>query len=294
MKHVFAVILFVCLSGCACIAKSAENIYTGLISDAHAHLASRIEGVAPSDIIELYRRADVFRAALFVNVKKLRELRPLFPEKFIFFTDPYKGKRSNYRLARGRLRKIPEMLDSGMISGVGEFYASLSSAPFNRMGIEIDLTEPAQEKFLSTLNEKTAVLHIHDEKISESTQKIFGKYPGIKFILSHCGYQQPARLRGLLRKHSNLFADLSLISNNHFGPFKFSPLISIRPSTDWKQLLIKFSTRFLVGSDIGANWNRMQLLPEIIYDFRRLLGNLPIQTAEQIAYKNFDRLFLTE
>ena len=50
------------------------------------------------------------------------------------------------------------------------------------------------KKFLSLLNEKTAVLHIHDEKISASSEEIFRKFPKIKFILSHCGYQRPERL----------------------------------------------------------------------------------------------------
>lgn len=294
MKQVFLLIVCLCLLGCTCPSKSAEKIYLGPIADAHAHLAPRSEGVEPADIQKLYRRANVSRVALFVNFKRIRELRPVFPEEFIFFTDPYKGKRGNYRLARGRMRKLPGMLDSGLVSGVGEFYASLSSAPFNRMGIEIDLTDATQKDFLSILNEKASVLHIHDEKISENTQEIFKNYPEIKFILSHCGYQQPARLRELLEAHANLFADLSLISNNHFGPFKFSPLLSIKPSTAWKQILIQYSTRFLVGSDIGANWDRMQLLPKIINDYRRLLGDLPIKTAEQIAYKNFNRIFLRE
>jgi hypothetical protein len=291
MKKILLVSLFVFLAGSAFVTRAAEKLYTGPIADAHAHIGSKFNDVEPSDIIALYKKADVNKAGIFVSIKKAANLREQFPENFIFFTDPYQDKRGDYRLSERKLDELSDMLNSGLVSGVGEFYVSLSSAPFNRKGIELDLLSPEQNKFLSVLNSTGAVLHFHDERVAKSTEIVFQKYSGIKFILAHCGYLSPSRLRELFEQNDNLFADLSLISNNHFARFRSNPPITIKPSEEWKKLMIDFSSRLMVGSDIGATWKRMSYLPDVIKDYRKILGNLPKEAAEAIAYRNFERLF---
>ena len=291
MKKILLLSLFIFLAGSAGATRAAEELYTGPVADAHAHIGSKFNDVEPSDIIALYKKAGVNKAGIFVSIKKVAKLRKQFPENFIFFTDPYQDKRDDYRLSERGLDKLSDMLNSGLVSGVGEFYVSLSSAPFNRKGIELDLLDPKQDKFLSILNSTGAVLHFHDERVAKSTEIIFQKYPRIKFILAHCGYLSAVRLRELFKQNDNLFADLSLISNNHFARFKSNPPIAINPSAEWKNLMIEFSSRLMVGSDIGATWKRMSRLPDVIEDYRKILGTLPKEAAEAIAYKNFERLF---
>jgi predicted TIM-barrel fold metal-dependent hydrolase len=174
---------------------------------------------------------------------------------------------------------------------VGEFYSNLSSAPFNKEGIQTDLKAEQQTLFLEFMNEQNGVLHIHDEELGTATESIFKKFPKITFILAHCGYKTPERLRELFTKHKNLYAEMSLVSNRHFGPFRSEPLVTISPSAAWLSLMKEFSSRLLVGSDIGATWDRMSYLGEIISDYRKILGKLPVNDAEKIAHKNFKLLF---
>ena len=85
---------------------------------------------------------------------------------------------------------------------------------------------------------------------------------------------------------------MSLITNRYFGPFeKRGVLITTSPSQAWIELLTKYSDRFMVGSDIGANLDRAKMLPLVMQDYRILLGNLPPDVAKKIASENYLRIF---
>lgn len=118
-----------------------------------------------------------------------------------------------------------------------------------------------------------------------------------KIIWAHAGMDSIGTrtvelMRELLEKHSNLYMSLknrdsrlqhnSLTDNN--GTLK----------DEWKKLLIDFSDRFVIGSDHffsisandpGGNSENSQL------DFTDLLKQLPTETAENIAYKNAEKIF---
>ncbi len=267
----------------------ARAAYDGPITDAHAHMARDIDH---DDLIALYEKADVSHAGIFVRFGNAERLRHRFPTNFLLFVDPYRGKRRNYRLSESRLDELSGLLNNKIAAGVGEFYVNLSFAPFNRSGIQTDLAASEQQSFLKKVNELGEILHIHDEVVGTATQNAFRNFPDIRFVLAHSGYLKPDRLRKLLLENNNLYADLSLISNRHFGPFNKAPPVALNPSEKWKSLLIDFSTRFLVASDIGANRERTRLLPAVIADYRVLLGHLPRAAAENIAFRNFERLFV--
>ena len=59
----------------------------------------------------------------------------------------------------------------------------------------------------------------------------------------------------------------------------------------WRALLLKYPDRFLVGSDtwVVQRWQHYEALMQA---YRVWLGGLPREVAEQVAWRNAERLFL--
>ena len=267
---------------------SSDRLYNGPIYDAHSHIGGKAH---LKKIINYYKKVNIKKAMLFVELKDVNEIKKRIPENFLLFSDAFKNKKKDnkYRLQKDHFSLLKKLLKDKSIAGVGEFYSFLSIHP-SKDPIKTDLFSNELKKYLSFLNNNKVIFHIHDELMDKKRQSIFALYPNIKFILAHCGYKSPEELRLILKKNKNVYTDLSLISNYHFGPSKKwgGPKVKIDLSNEWKKILIEYSDRFLVGSDISKR--RADKLSVVIKDYRKLLGNLPNNVAEKIAYKNFEKL----
>jgi hypothetical protein len=62
---------------------------------------------------------------------------------------------------------------------------------------------------------------------------------------------------------------------------------------EWRALLLKYPTRFLIGSDTWIN-QRWLYYGDTMEGYRAWLGELPAQAAQNIAWKNGARLFEVE
>ena len=272
-------------------AASSAN-YTGEIYDAHAHIP---KGVKLEQIKSIYTEAGVSGAGLFVKDFKdsnLKKVQKQLGQDFILFADVHKRFKTKYEVQNKRIKRMEGLYNAGLIAGLGEIYTDLSFAPFAPKGIKTDITDPDEVAYLEIANKLGMPVHIHHESPDADFEATLRKFKNINFILAHSGYLSPQNLDALMSEHPNLFADLSLISNRHFGPFKKrGVLLSTNPSKEWVEVLVQHSNRFMVGSDIGANVDRVKMLPAVIADYRVLLGSLPQDAAKRIASENFLRIF---
>jgi len=266
--------------------------YQGDIYDAHAHLP---KGVSATQLKKIYQEAGIKGAGIFVKPFEkftLQKLKKEFGDNFLIFVDVHKRKKNSYKIEKKRVELLRGFFEIGLIAGLGEIYVDLSHAPFAPSGIKSDITARNQAAYLKIANKLSMPIHVHHESADKGFENIVKKYSNIKFILSHCGYLNPGQLAKLMKGNKNLFADLSLITNRYFGPFeKRGVLIKTSPSQAWIELLTKYSDRFMVGSDIGANLDRAKMLPLVMQDYRILLGNLPPDVAKKIASENYLRIF---
>jgi hypothetical protein len=60
---------------------------------------------------------------------------------------------------------------------------------------------------------------------------------------------------------------------------------------EWRALLLKYPTRFLIGSDTWIN-QRWLYYDDLMHGYRRWLGDLPPAVARRIAWDNGAALFL--
>ena len=287
MRHYLPFFMLLLLVGNA----QAEP-YNGPIADAHAHLP---KSVSVDFLADVYQQAGVERAVIFTSTfdrSKLLKFKRKLGEGFVLFPDVHKGKKGRYRIKQQRLEKMGELYQEGLIGGIGEVYINLSYAPFARRGIQSPIDSFEKGQFWQQANKLGMPVHLHHEAPDTAFSETLESYQNINFILAHSGYLAPEVLDQLMAQHPNLYADLSLISNAHFGPFNKAPRLDKKPSEAWRALLIKHQDRFMLGSDIGANKARVSKLPAVIEDYRILLGNLPIEVARKIAYQNFERVFV--
>lgn len=285
--------LFALISAIALASPAYAGEYAGPIYDAHAHLP---RSISADDIKVVYKKAGIEKAVIFVKPnlikqsKKLEKVQKTLGPGFFIFPDVHGGRRGGYELKEGLLNKVSGLFKSGSIGGVGEVYIHLSYAPFAPAGIITNIASEAERTLLKRANALGMTVHIHHEAPDAALKDALSEFSNIKFVLAHSGYLAPSVLDKLMSDHPNLYADLSLISNHYFGPFKDSPKLKKSPSDEWKTLLIKHQSRFLVGSDIGASLERVSKLPSIIEDYRIMLGHLPNEVAEKIAYRNFEQV----
>ena len=284
--------IFVALLAFSIVNVASSADYTGEIYDANAHIP---KGVKPQQIKSIYAEAGVRGAGLFVKDFKesdLKKIQKQLGQDFLLFADVHKRTKNKYDVQKKRIKRIDGLYKAGLIAGLGEIYTDLSFAPFAPQGIKTDITSSDEVAYLQVADRLGMPVHIHHESPDTNFDATLEKFKNIRFILAHSGYLPPEKLDALMHKHANLYTDLSLISNRHFGPFvKQGVLLSTNPSKEWFELLIKRSDRFMAGSDIGADLARVKMLPAVVKDYRILLGTLPPDVAKRIASENFLKIF---
>lgn len=165
---------------------------------------------------------------------------------------------------------LEERLRRGVHKGIGEFHLhgdQVKSAVIKR------LTELAVRRGL--------ILHAHSDEAAIGG--LFQLEPRLRIIWAHAGMSSDARAVGaLMDRYATLWADLSIRSGDVAPGGVLDP--------EWRALLVRHRDRFLVGTDTWTT-SRWDQLPDSIAEVRRYLGQLPRDVAEQIAFKNAERLF---
>lgn len=164
---------------------------------------------------------------------------------------------------------IEEQSPMARFAGIGEFHLSgaAGAAPLVRQVTDIALKN---DWFLHAHADEEALVHILTHA------------PNVRLVWAHTGFSvAPRRVAELLEKHPNLVGELSYRGGITEGG---------RLSAEWRDLFMRHPTRFLLGSDtwIPQRWESYR---EIMADYRNWLGQLPRDVAENIAWRNAERLF---
>lgn len=203
---------------------------------------------------------------------------------------------------KSRLALIRKDLESGA-RVVGEIHVNTAtSAPNELLRYTVKADAATLKALLALAAEYKAPLMVHAEW-SGATPAEMGRLADSnrdgRLVLGHCGSTASAAdIRAFFEKTANAFCDLSYRS----PPLTSNPRIANRTIfsaangllPDWKQLILDFPDRFMVGVDEfgshpAARWEAYQ---ELIDNIRNgLLANLPGEVAEKVAYKNAQALF---
>jgi hypothetical protein len=161
---------------------------------------------------------------------------------------------------------------AGPFKGIGEFHLYDSA---NANG-------PVAKKLMQfAAKNKLAVLaHVDDVAID----LLMAHAPDARLIWAHTGIggAPAARVDELFKKYPQLMGELSYRPGLTCDGGKLCP--------EWRTLLLKYSGRFMIGSDTWVN-QRWQYYEELMKGYRTWLGDLPPDVARKIGWSNGADLF---
>ncbi len=260
--------------GVACTAASGTVIAAGPlpIFDAHIHYSHDAwESVPPSEAIGILRKAGVKRAMVSSSSDDgTQQLYKEAPDLVIPSLRPYRtrGETGTWFRSDTMVAHLEDRLKRYKYAAIGEFHL---------YGADADL--PVPRRMVQLAKEYKLFLHAHSD--ADAIERMFKQDPGARILWAHSGFDQPGKVRELLRKHKNLWADLAFRSDHGAGG-KVNP--------EWRAAFMEFPDRFMVGTDTYTP-ERWHYIAEHANWSRQWLADLPPAVRDKIAYQNGEALF---
>ena len=207
------------------------------------------------------------------------------------------------------VKKYPDLVTAGVrvpdpenMAAAGQLDVELARTKARVMGevhiremsrkIERDPSSPAFMQILELSAQRGVPIVIHDEltpAAAASLEAALAAHRQAIIVLAHAGGAKPTGLERLLARNANLRIDLS---GMHFQ--RAPSLARERGPLDpaWKALIKKMPARFVMGLDVWAvRLFEPSTLDRLMTWTRRMLGELPPDVAERVAWKNASDLY---
>lgn len=242
------------------------------VFDAHIHYNEDAWSVvSPTEAIARLRAAGVMRALVSSsNDDGTQKLHAEAPDLIIPELRPYRtrGEQSGWVHDESIVAHVEARLRQYRYVAIGELHVS---------GAEADL--PVVRRVVQLAKQHGLMLHVHSD--ADALERIYRQDPQARILWAHAGFADPLGVRAMLRRHPNLWADLS---------FRGEISVDGRVVAAWREVFLEFPDRFLVGTDthIPQRWSEVGAHASWA---RQWLADLPSQVAERIAYKNGEVLF---
>ncbi len=258
----------------------AANAQASLpLFDGHIHYSvGATQQYSPEQVIAILDEAGIRRALLSSTPNDgTIELHQRYPQRFIPELRPYRktSDLATWSIERRSWYSDPETVDfieqelkRGIYRGIGEFHLD---------GAEADT--PVVRRIVEIAAAQKLWLHAHSD--AQAIEKLFMLDPKARIVWAHAGMSEPPEVVDrTFGRHSALWADLSYRD--------VAPGGTLDPA--WKALFLKYPDRFIYGSDtwIPPRWD--EVVPLTRYA-REWLAQLPGDVAENIAWRNAERIF---
>ncbi len=242
------------------------------IFDAHLHYSHDAwEVVPPAAFIDLLNKAGVRRAMVSSsNNEGTRMLQDIAPDRIIPELRPYRsrGQLSSWLRDPTVLPFLEDLLSKRKYVAIGEFHV---------FGADADL--PNVRGIVELAKKHGLFLHSHSD--AAAVERHFQQDPDARVLWAHSGFDQPGKVREMLRRYPNLYCDLAFLTA-HASNGKVTP--------GWREAFLEFPDRFMVGTDTFTP-ERLHYIVEHARWSRQWLSDLPRDVAEKIGYRNGERLF---
>ncbi|MEQ8396068.1 amidohydrolase family protein [Thalassobaculum sp.] len=239
--------------------------------DAHIHYShDAVLQVPPAEAVAILRSAGVARALVSSSdddgTQKLVEAAP---DIVVPSLRPYRrrGEISTWMHDPSVIDYVEARLARFKYRALGEFHAYGD-----------DIETPVLQRMIALAKEHDLLLHAHSD--ADAVERIFRSYPGARVLWAHSGFDHPDQVRALLRRHANLWSDLAFRSE-HGSSGRVPP--------EWRAAFEEFPDRFMIGTDTFAP-ERWYYIGSHAEFSRAWLSDLPAEIAEQIAYRNAEKM----
>jgi len=242
------------------------------IFDAHVHYNQPDWSVyTPDAILKLFDRAGVIRAMVSSTPDDgTIKLYEKSPTRIVPILRPYRtdADRGSWTKDSSVLTYVEERLKKGIYRGIGEFHMSAGQT-----------STPVVRGFVQLAIRRGILLYAHTDYTG--VEELLRLDPKVQVLWAHAGMSaRPETIGQLLDRHAMLSVELSIRDD-------FAPRGRLDPA--WRDLFLRHSDRFLVGSDTWTT-SRWENFVEIHAAFRAWLNELSREVAEKLASKNGSRL----
>lgn len=263
----------------SCIATPAMAAELPLF-DGHIHYSvGSPQRYPPEEVIRILDEAGISHALLSSTPNGgTRMLVAKYPQRFIAELRPYRNtrdfetwavERASWYRERETVTFIEQELERGIYRGIGEFHADGDEA-----------ATPAMRAIAQLAERKGLWLHAHSD--AAAVEHLFAHALTVTIIWAHAGMSTPAaEIARMLARYPRLFAELS---------YRYGVATDGIVEPVWRALFLRFPDRFIYGTDTGIPMRRETVIP-LARAACHWLSGLPPEVAEDIAYRNAERLF---
>jgi hypothetical protein len=243
------------------------------IFDAHIHYSqSDWDTLSPQQALTILEKAGVRRALVSSTPDDgTLKLYQADAKRVVPFLRPYRtrGDMGSWHSDPEVQAYVEERLTRGAYRGIGEFHLSAA-----------DTGKPVVKRLAELAAKQQLFLHAHVDEVA--VERLLTLYPEVRILWAHAGMSSPVKEVGrLLDRYPKLWVELAL-------RFDVAPGGTLDP--EWRALFLRHPDRFMVGTDTWTT-SRWDSVVAEARATRRWLGQLPRDVAEQIAYRNGERLF---
>ena len=244
------------------------------IFDAHIHFSQPDwDAYTPERALSILARAGVRRAIVSSTPDDgTLKLYDRAPAGIVPFLRPYRtrGDMSGWPRDPAVAAYVEQRLAARSVyKGIGEFHLSLG-----------DADAPVVKRFAELAAPRGLYLYAH---VDDATiTRMATLYPDVKLLWAHAGMSASAvTVRGVVERFPSVWVELSLRAD-------VAPGGTLDPA--WRELFVRHPERFLIGTDTWMT-SRWEIVGDWMRSVQGWLAQLPREVAEQIAWKNGDRLF---
>ena len=242
------------------------------IFDAHVHYSHDAwDSVPPKEAIAILRKAGLKRAMVSSSSDDgTQKLYAEAPDLVVPSLRPYRNRGELGTWVRDEtvVGHLEDRLKKHRYAAIGEFHV---------YGADADL--PVVRHTVQLARQYKLYLHLHGD--TDAIERVFAQDPQARILWAHSGFERPEKVRAMLRKHRNLWADLAF-RNDHASGGKVDAA--------WREAFMEFPDRFLVGTDTFTP-ERWFYIAEHADWSRAWLADLPPAVAERIGWRNGETLF---
>jgi hypothetical protein len=237
------------------------------IFDAHIHYSEDAWAVvSPEGAIARLRQAGVRRALVSSSGDDgTQKLYAAAPDLIIPALRPYRrrGELASWMHDESVIGHVEARLARYRYAAIGEFHVG---------GAEAEL--PVVRRIVQLARKHGLLLHAHSD--ADAVERLFRQDPQARILWAHAGFEDAGVVREMMRRHRQLWADLSFRSHVADGG---------RVVEAWRALFLEFPDRFMVGTDTYTP-ERWDAVGAHAAWARQWLADLPPAVAERIAWRN--------
>lgn len=257
----------------ALLPPSSVGAQTLPIFDAHIHYSrGDWDSLSPDQALAILSAANVRRAVVSSTPDDgTLKLYDRAPQVVVPFLRPYRTSDDMATWPRDPAvaAYVEDRLKRGVHRGIGELHLSAA-----------DVEAPVMRRIAELAAARRLFVQAHVDDVA--VERLLTTYPGVRILWAHAGMSASAATVGrLLQRFPALWVELALRSDVAPGGTL---------DAGWRAVFLRHPDRFLVGTDtwVASRWHA---LGAGMRDIRGWLGQLPPTVAEQIAWRNGDRLF---